>query len=183
MLLNNKTLEAIIKGEISVVFRVWKRPTVKTGGTLTTRKGLMFIDNVEQIDRSKVTVKDIKNAGLSSRDEVCEVDREGDFYRITLHYHGEDPRIALRENLDKKQLQIVCDKLNKMGDWTNQYLRMIHDQPNIHAQILADSAGLEKAKFKGQVRRLKTLGLTESLRPGYKLSIRGEKVLKLLNAR
>lgn len=60
---------------------------------------------------------------------------------------------------------------------------MIHDQPNTHAQILADSAGLEKLKFKAKVRRLKTLGLTESLRPGYKLSPRGEKVLKMLTSR
>jgi hypothetical protein len=180
VLLNNKTLDAIIAGEVSVVFRVWKRPTVKTGGTLKTRKGVLSIIKVEQIDRSKVTAKDIKNAGLASREELCEIDREGDFYKITVAYKGEDPRIALRQNLDKKELSIVCEKLQKMGDWSTQYLQMIHDQPNIHAQILADSVGLEKLKFKAKVRRLKTLGLTESLRPGYKLSPRGEKVLKML---
>ncbi len=181
MLLNNKTLDAIKAGEISVVFRVWKRPTVKTGGTLKTRKGVLSIVKVEQIDRSKVTAKDIKNAGLASRDEICEMMREGDFYKITVSYKGEDPRIALRQNVDKKELTIVCAKLKSIGDWTAQYLQMIHDQPNIHAQILADSVGIEKLKFKAKVRRLKTLGLTESLRPGYKLSLRGEEVLKLLS--
>ncbi len=140
----------------------------------------MSIIKVEQIDRSKVTAKDIKNAGLTSREELCEIDREGDFYKITVAYAGEDPRVALRENVDKKELKIVCEKLQNMGDWTTQYLQMIHDQPNIHAQILADSVGLEKLKFKAKVRRLKTLGLTESLRPGYKLSPRGVKVLKML---
>jgi hypothetical protein len=180
MLLNNKTLDAIKAGELSVVFHVWKRPTVKTGGTLKTRKGVLSIVKVEQIDRSKVTVKDIKNAGLKSRDELCEIDREGDFYKITVAYAGEDPRIALRQNLDKKELETVCEKLRNTGDWTTQYLQKIHDQPNTHAQILADSVGLEKLKFNAKVRRLKTLGLTESLRPGYRLSTRGEEVLKLL---
>lgn len=180
MLLNNKTLERIIAGEISVVFRVWKRPTVKTGGTLKTRKGVLSIIKVEQIDRSKVSAKDIKNAGLTSREELCEIDREGDFYKITVAHAGEDPRIALRQNVDKKELENVCDKLRNMGQWTTQFLQMIHDQPNVHAQILADSIELEKLKFKAKVRRLKTLGLTESLRPGYKLSLRGEKVLKML---
>lgn len=180
MLLNNKTLDAIISGEISVVFRVWKRPTVKTGGTLKTRKGVLDILRVEQIKREKVTKKDLKNAGLKSFEELCEIDREGDFYRITVAYKGEDPRIALRENLDSKDIENCCEKLKKMGDWSLQYLQLIHDQPNIHAQILADSVDLDKLKFKAKVRRLKALGLTESLRPGYKLSPRGQKVLKML---
>lgn len=118
MLLNNKTLEAIIEGKISVVFRVWKRPTVKTGGTLKTRKGVLDIRSVEIVDRENVTDKDIKNAGLASREELCEIDREGDFYKITVAFKGEDPRIALRQNLGKKELGIVCEKLQKMGDWT-----------------------------------------------------------------
>lgn len=178
MLLNNKTLEAVIEDKISVVFRVWKRPTVRTGGTLTTRKGVLFIDSVDQIDRSKVTQADLNKAGLKSLDDLGFLDRDGDFYKITLHYHGEDPRVALRTNIDPGEVKAVCDKLNKMGEWGVRYLKMIHDQPNIHAQILADSVGIEKAKFKGRVRRLKTLGLTESLRPGYRLSVRGKAVLK-----
>ncbi len=178
MLLNNKTLEAIVEGRISVVFRVWKRPTVKTGGTLKTRKGVLSIINVEQIDRSDVTDEDIRNAGLNSRDELCEVDREGDFYRITVSFAGEDPRLAMRENLDAVELAKIREKLMKMGSWTFEYLTEIGRRPNIHAQILADHFGLEKLKFKARVRQLKALGLTESLRPGYKLSPRGEGLLK-----
>ncbi len=181
MLLNKQTLEDIVDGKISVIFRVWKRPTVKKGGTLKTSKGILFIENVEQIDRSEVTDVDLKNAGISSRDELCEIDREGDFYRITVKFQGEDPRIALRENLDEQQLNEVLAKLNKMGDWTHSYLQEIADKPNIQAQILADSVGEEKLKFKTNVRRLKSLGLTESLNVGYKLSFRGSKVLELIN--
>lgn len=180
MLLKNDILDAIKQGEISIVFRVWKRPTVKTGGTLTTRTGILFIDKVEKTDPSKVTEKDIRDAGLSSREELPALKREGDFYRIELHYHGEDPRIALRRNVDKAELRTVCEKLDKMGEWAAPYLRLIGEQPGVHAQILADSSGTEKKLFKGRLRRLKALGLTISLSPGYEVSTRGEAVLRMI---
>lgn len=180
MLLKSKVIDQIKAGEISAVFRVWKRPTVKKGGTLTTRKGVMFIDDIRTLAPSEVKPAHLAAAGLDSIDEILDSDRKGDLYFIRLHYHGEDPRIALRENVDRKELDKVCEKLDKMGDWAGKYLDMIGEQPNIHAQILADSVGLEKRKFKARVRRLKTLGLTESLRPGYKLSKRGQAVLRLI---
>lgn len=183
MLLNNKILDQIIAGEISVVFRVWKRPTVKKGGTLKTRKGVLLIKNIEEIDRSEVTDKDLQKAGLKSLDELSGYEREGNFYRITVSFAGEDPRIAMRKNLDISELTKICERLQTIGDWPREYLQMIGNRPNIHAQILADSVGLPKLSFKQRVRKLKGFGLTESLRPGYKLSPRGEKVLELMNTR
>lgn len=182
MLLNNKTLEGIIEGRISVVFRVWKRPTVKAGGTLKTRAGVIGIDSVERIERSEVTADDIAAAGLSGFEELCEIDRDGDFYRIRVRYAGEDPRVAMRSNTDPQEIASVCERLRRMGDWTFGYLRAIAENPNTHAQILADSFGLEKLKFKARVRQLKALGLTESLRPGYRLSPRGEEVLRRMES-
>ena len=41
------------------------------------------------------------------------------------------------------------------------------------AQELADRSGYEKEWLKLNVRKLKNLGLTESLHPGYRLSPRG----------
>ena len=45
------------------------------------------------------------------------------------------------------------------------------------AAALAEVVGVDKAAFKVNVRKLKSLGLTESLRVGYRLSPRGEAVL------
>lgn len=180
MLLNNKTLDGIIAGEISVVFRVWKRPTVRSGGTLRTRKGVIAIDRVELTERDAVTDEEIRRAGLGSRDDLCEIDREGDFYRITVSFAGADPRVAMRSNVDAPELAKVREKIETMGDWAAEYLTEIGRRPNIHAQVLADHFGLEKLKFKARVRRLKALGLTESLRPGYKLSPRGEAIVAAL---
>jgi hypothetical protein len=52
--------------------------------------------------------------------------------------------------------------------------------PNTYSGLLADYLGLDIPSFKPWVRKLKALGLTESLHPGYKLSPRGERVLEAL---
>ena len=59
-------------------------------------------------------------------------------------------------------------------------MQVIHDMPNTYSGLLADYLGLDIPGFKPWVRKLKALGLTESLHPGYRLSPRGEKVLNSL---
>ncbi len=48
------------------------------------------------------------------------------------------------------------------------------------ARALASQAGLPRLDFKANVRKLKALGLTESLDVGYRLSPRGAAVLAAL---
>ena len=52
----------------------------------------------------------------------------------------------------------------------------------MRAPDLAESFGRETAAFKRDIRKLKELGLTESLDVGYRLSPRGELVLRELAA-
>jgi hypothetical protein len=190
MLIKNKILERIKSGEISLIFRRWKRAGVKAGGTQMTQLGVLGIDSVKVVTEKQITEKDAKAAGFASKKELLAdfYDRDEDIYRIGVHWVGEDPRKALRADnkLSSKELDEIIGKLQKLdqnsqrGNWTQLYLQMIHDQPNTHAQILAESIGLSIPTFKPWVRKLKALGLTESLRPGYRLSPRGEKVLKAL---
>lgn len=190
MLIKNAVLDRIKSGEISLIFRRWKRAGVKAGGTQMTQRGVLGIDTVKVVTEKQITEKDAKAAGFESKKELLAdlYDRDEDIYRIGVHWVGEDPRKALRadDKLSKKVLDEIIDKLRKLdqnsqrGNWTQLYLQMIHDQPNTHAQILAESIGLSIPTFKPWVRKLKALGLTESLRPGYRLSPRGEKVLSAL---
>jgi hypothetical protein len=53
----------------------------------------------------------------------------------------------------------------------------------VRASILAEGQGMDVLAFKRRVRQLKELGLTESLRPGYRLSPRGEALLRALRQR
>ena len=190
MLIRNKILDEIKAGNISIIFRRWKKPGVKAGGTQMTQRGVLGIDSVKIVTEKQITESDAKAAGFKSKKDLIAdlYDRDEDIYRIEVHWVGEDPRKALRadDKLSKTELDEVIAKLRKLdagsqrGNWTQLYLQMIHDQPNTHAQILAESIGLSVPTFKPWIRKLKALGLTESLRPGYRLSPRGEKVLEAL---
>jgi hypothetical protein len=191
VLLDNPTLEGIVSGKIAVVFRTWKRPTVKTDGRLRTRLGLLAIEAVDAISPDKVSSKDIKLAGFESRAAWNEslAGRSGTLYRIRVRYAGEDPRIALRAaklsagELPKLQERLQrMDKASDSGPWTLAYLETIEARPAQRAPELAELYGLETKPFKQRVRRLKELGLTESLPVGYRLSARGQSYLKFLRS-
>lgn len=193
MLLKQDVLAEIRAGRVSCVFRKWRRPTVKTGGTLQTAIGLLAIDAVEAIVPGDITARDVKDAGFASRahlDAELMAHRDGQLYRIRLRYSGADPRIALRQDSDlsQKELSAICSKLNGMdqrsadGVWTQRTLVAIEQHPAIRAAELAEPLGLETMVFKTRVRRLKQLGLTESLETGYRLSQRGRVVLGALRS-
>ena len=65
------------------------------------------------------------------------------------------------------------DRYSKRGPWTRQTLALIEARPGVRAEELAGELGWEQQPFKINVRKLKELGLTESLEIGYRLSSRG----------
>lgn len=195
MLIKNAILDRIKAGEITLIFRRWKKCGVKAGGTQMTQRGVLAVDSVEVVTERKITPADAAAAGFDSKKELLAsmppASDDTDIYCVGVHWVGEDPRKALRAEADlsKAELDEIIAKLKKLdagskrGPWTRDYLQMIHDQPNTHAAILAEQIGLTIPTFKPWVRKLKALGLTESLRPGYRLSPRGEKVLNALKQR
>ena len=188
MLIKDEIIEKIKSGEITMLFRRWSRPGAKAGGSQMTQGGVIGIDSVDVVTEDEITDLDARAAGYSSREKLLSglSYRDDPIYRIGVHFVGEDPRIALRENLEPDDLKEVIEKLEKLdknskrGAWTQEYLQVIQDMPNTHSGMLADYLGLSIPEFKPWVRKLKALGLTESLHPGYKLSPRGEKVLDAL---
>jgi hypothetical protein len=186
MLLKADLLAEIKAGKVDTVFRRWKRATVKPGGTLMTSAGLLSIDSMEPITLEAVQLADVQRAGFASLDDFrrwLDTMKEGDLCIIRLHYSGEDPRIALRnkaeltgEELAEADAALV--KLDGKAAWTDRVLGLIADHPGRLAEELAVEAGMEKAPFKAKVAKLKELGLTESLEVGYRLSLRGQAVVK-----
>jgi hypothetical protein len=59
-------------------------------------------------------------------------------------------------------------------------LQLIHDKPAVRAGDLCSEVNMERLPFKANVRKLKALGLTESLGVGYRLSPRGEALLSFV---
>jgi hypothetical protein len=190
MLIRQAHLERIVSGEIRVAFRRWRRPTVKAGGTLTTAAGVLAIDAVERV--TDVTESDARRAGYASRGELLTALRardDADIYRIELRFVGADPRIRLRlTEPDDAEAQALLARLERLdragpdGAWTAAALRSIRDHEAVRAADLAAAMGVATADFKRNVRKLKNLGLTESLEVGYRLSPRGRALLKRLGS-
>jgi Mn-dependent DtxR family transcriptional regulator len=96
--------------------------------------------------------------------------------------------VALREEADVSGDELAhirarlarLDRASSHGPWTEVVLRLIAAQPAVRAADLAASLGRETQPFKTDVRKLKQLGLTESLDVGYRLSPRGRTVLARL---
>ncbi len=190
MLFRPSTLQGIADGTVTRAYRTWDRPRVRAGGRQRTPAGVVAFDAVEPVSRESLTDDDARSAGLADLDELLGlVDRRtGTIYRIDLHLAGPDPRVALRESTpdDAEVAELLrrlerLDRASRHGPWTEAVLRAIGDQPGRRAADLAASFGRERDPFKLDVRKLKELGLTESLRPGYRLSARGRAVLGSLD--
>jgi hypothetical protein len=193
MLIRSATLAKIAAGEVTLAFRRWVRPTVRAGGTLTTAVGVLAIDAVDPISADAITAAEALRAGYATRQALMdELDRpDGGLYRIELRVLGEDPRIALRKaaDLSGTDLDGVLARLHRMdrasrtGAWTRATLEVIQAHTARAARHLCGKVGLDRDPFKANVRKLKNLGLTESLEVGYRLSPRGEVVLRALRTR
>jgi len=191
MLFKQPVLERIAKGEITLAFRRWQRPSVKAGGTLLTPVGQLAIAKVEEIALDKLSRRDALLAGYddleSLRNELAR-SRPGTLYRIRFRLAGADPRIKLREDdrLSADDLQEIVERLDRLdrrsavGPWTRKVLGLIARYPERRAAELAEQSNFEKEWLKLHVRKLKNLGLTESLHPGYRLSPRGEAIWESL---
>lgn len=184
MLIRRADLSRIVAGEVTLAFRRWKRPTVKTGGRLRTAQGVLAIDAVERVGAAEIDEEQAAAAGFPSRAALlAELGRRsgGDLYRIALRYSGPDPRAALRREADlaaEERAEIErrlarFDRASPRGPWTATVLRLIAERPATRAADLAAAAGFEVRWLKTRVRSLKELGLTESLGTGYRLSPRG----------
>ena len=190
MLLTKATLEAIAAGRVTVAFRRWRRPTVRPGGTLLTAIGVLSIDDVSPVDLDEITESDAMASGhkdLKSLRGMLSKHANGTVYRIALHHAGPDPRISLREalpsvaELEQLRSQMMrWDASSSSGPWSQPVLKLLRRNPGVRAADLAASVGLDTRRFKANVRKLKSLGLTESLAIGYRLSPRGDAFLQHL---
>jgi hypothetical protein len=187
MLIRANVLDAIRAGEVTLAFRRWRKPTVKAGGTLRTAIGVLAIDKVEAVPLKKVTAADARQAGYKSLAELTRflAGREGGVYRVELRYVGDDPRVSLRATVPvDAEVEAIRETLRRMderskhGPWTFAVLKLIGEKPGVRAPDLAAEMGRETLPFKADVRKLKELGLTESLEVGYRLSVRGRTVVE-----
>lgn len=157
------------------------------GGRYNVGDVALVVDSIAAIDPAVITDRDARAAGFPSAAEVTALLAKYDgpdrvTYRIDFHTAGaaEDRLAPLRgaADLATDDVTAIADRLDRLDEragtpWTRVTLAVIAEHPGRRAGDLADLLGRERLPFKADVRKLKALGLTESLEVGYRLSPRG----------
>ena len=187
MMIRPDALAAIRAGEVDLAYRRWDRPRVRVGTGLRTRVGLIEVTSVDQVPISKITAAQARRAGAGSLAELrrmlaAKADRP--IWQVGLRYAGADPRETLRAEVpDAAETARIIGRLDrldaasKIGPWTRATLTIIDRRPTVRAPELAAELGRDTPEFKRDVRKLKELGLTESLDIGYRISPRGAAII------
>jgi hypothetical protein len=187
MMIRPDTLAAVKAGSVDLAFRRWDRPRVLVGTRLRTRVGLLEVTSVDKVALSRITAAEAKRAGANSLAELrqlLEAKADRPVWRVGLRYAGADPREELRSSVpDADEVGVIRGRLDRLdaasaiGPWTRATLAIIDRSPTVRAPELAAELGRDTPSFKRDVRKLKELGLTESLDIGYRLSPRGVAVV------
>ena len=184
MLFPNALHEGLRSGAITLTVRRWTRPQAKVGGRYRSGGGLLEVTAMAQVAASAITDDDARRCGSADRAALFAaigVASDDDLvYRIELHRVGEVPLdpLPLDDALSDEDVAALTRRLDKWGDWAIETLHLIEAHPARRAGDLADMVGRERLPFKADVRKLKGLGLTQSLEVGYCLSPRGEAYLR-----
>jgi len=203
MLFSADAWPGIADGSITVTFRTWQRPQAKTGNRY--RVGGMSIEaiDVALVPIETITDDDARRAGAADRAALLRrlkidaptphpitgpTDDSPTVWRVEFRHLGQDDRIERRQQVEVTDDQLAAirarlDRLDRAsggGPWTRATLRLIERYPGVVSTALARHTGQERPAFKLNVRKLKELGLTESLDVGYRLSPLGEVVLRAL---
>ena len=190
MLFERRFWAGLADGSVTVTFRRWKRAQAVTGRRYRTPAGIIEAERVDIVTPASITDRDAHRSGFESAKAVVD-NLRGDaslpVYRIEFHMVDEpDPRAELAASGDLGAGDVAdidrrldrLDKASSHGPWTRAVLESIAAQPGRRAPDLAEQFGRETQPFKIDVRKLKNLGLTISLRIGYELSPRGEAYLR-----
>ena len=191
MLFSAAAWPGLADGSITVTFRTWTKPQAKVGGRYRVGGMLLEATAVGVVTVSELTDADAVAAGgtnlASLMTRLKPSSSDAMVWRVDLRYLGIDDRIE-RRTLDELSdddtiaLRTRLDRLDRSGGkpWTRTTLQLIEKYPGVVSTALARNAGQERPDFKINVRKLKEMGLTESLQVGYQLSPRGAALLRTI---
>ena len=147
--------------------------------------------DVRQVPAGSLTDDDAVAAGEANRAALLARLRhpppDTAVWRVGLRYVGIDDRIERRavDTLTDDDIAALRSRLERLdrgagGPWTRTTLQLIEKYPGVVSTALARHTGQERPDFKINVRKLKEMGLTESLQVGYQLSPRGQALLRAI---
>ena len=177
--------EGILGGRITVSFRNWKRPHAAVGGVYRLRPaGAVKVTDVRSVRLSEIEACDLRRAGFDSIAAVAEFLRLPESATVTrvefelTEEPAAKPPPELSVNAVVTRLQATDRR--SAAPWTANVIARIRARPATRAGDLVPEMGWETPVFKANVRKLKALGLTQSLETGYRLTDLGEQVAALM---
>jgi hypothetical protein len=178
VLFPNRLHDGLRDGSITLTFRNWTRPQAKVGGRYRTGGGDLVVESIAPVEVRSISDAEARNAGFAVAAAMCrEMRWTDDLVVQRIAFHREDatpppPPPTLDDDTIDGRLDRL-DVISATGPWTRATLDVIARRPGVRAGDLAAELGRERLPFKADVRKLKRLGLTESLEVGYRLSARG----------
>jgi len=183
-------------GSITVTVRRWKRAQAKEGGVYRVGPVDLTVDRIERVPLERISARDAERSGFTDRDALIDYlgppldGATGEpVWRITFHCEPAAARPKQSGRLTEAEVDDLRRRLDRLdangptgssGPWTVAVLRIIAERPGVVSTDLASELGRERPAFKIDVRKLKRLGLTESLEVGYRLSPKGRALLRRL---
>jgi hypothetical protein len=193
----------LASGAITLTFRPWTRPQAKVGGRYQVADVVLLVDDLQQVKVADITDADARRAGEADAQALVDrmarrprgryatnrpapdVGPDSLVWRVAFHRVDPDPtpRLADQAELGDDAVADIArrlarlDRASPFGPWTAATLGLIADNPGLVSTKLAEQLGRDRPSFKVDVRKLKRLGLTESLEVGYRLSARGQAYL------
>lgn len=183
MQFTTRNSEQIRSGAVTLTFRNWKRPHAKVGGVYRLRpSGAVKVTRLGTVRLSELTSEDARCAGFISVDALAA------FLDLPLSAAVTKVEFALTDDAPKGiptltpaevAKRLAATDQRSAAPWTARALALIDAHPATRAGDLAPVMGWETPKFKANVRKLKALGLTQSLEVGYRLTDLGARVVRM----
>lgn len=190
MLFRSRFHKGIADGSVTRTVRDWSRPQAKVGGRYTVGGTAIEVTSMRQTSVAELSAEDAERGGFASLEELrTELDRtaraelppEHIVWVIDFREAGAaEPRPAVAvtpEAVATARLKLAVMDARAPAPWTSRFLALIGERPGVVSKVLAGEAGMERLAFKSDVRKLKALGLTNSLEVGYELTALGRAVL------
>jgi hypothetical protein len=192
MLFQSRFHDGIRTGDIRCTVRIWQRPHVKVGGRYALGAGAIVVDRMQETQLDDVTPAMARRCGFTSLVDLLKTAKHGPGERvfvIDFHYDGnasarpkpETGEVSAEDLAELVRRLEAMDQRSQIGAWTLATLRAIEARPGVLAAKLARSLGRPRDDFKRDVRKLKNLGLTQSLEIGYRLTPKGAALLASLS--
>ena len=89
MQFTRRLIDPIVRGEVTVSVRIWKRPHVKVGNAYRCGPGFVVVESIDEITREDITPRLARASGFADVEDLVKVAKHGtgDYvYRIGFRY-------------------------------------------------------------------------------------------------